>query len=306
MRLDITADNIVKQYKAQKLRAVDEVSFDVPKGQLFGLIGPDGAGKTSIFRILATLILPDSGHASVCGFDVVNSYTDIRRITGYMPGKFSLYRDLSVEENLQFFATVFGTTIKENYELIRDIYIQLEPFKNRRAEDLSGGMKQKLALCCALIHKPRILLLDEPTTGVDAVSRVEFWEILKKLRQEGITIMVATPYMDEATLCERIGLIQNGKLLSVDTPEGMISRFPVPLFSAKCEDIGGLLGDLRDIPSVESCNSFGGSVHITLRSGIIAEEIIRLKSELHSRGRASVEIAEIRPTVEDCFIRLMN
>src|SRR3990172_354739 len=215
----VSLNNISKLYNNGKIIAVNHVSFSVNNGELFGLIGPDGAGKTSIFRMLATLLPPDSGSATVEGYDIVNDYKTIRSRIGYMPGKFSLYQDLTVEENLSFFATVFNTTIEENYDLVKDIYVQIEPFKTRRAGKLSGGMKQKLALCCALIHKPSVLFLDEPTTGVDAVSRKEFWEMLKRLKQEGITILVSTPYMDEATLCDRIALIQSGKILSIDTPE---------------------------------------------------------------------------------------
>lgn len=206
--------------------AVDDVSLSINKGELFGLIGPDGAGKTSIFRILTTLLLPDGGRARVEGLDVEKDYKTIRGCVGYMPGKFSLYQDLTVEENLNFFATLFNTSIQENYELIKDIYVQIEPFRNRRAGNLSGGMKQKLALRCALIHKPAVLFLDEPTTGVDAVSRKEFWEMLKRLKQQNITILVSTPYMDEATLCDRIALVQLGKVLSVDVPEKIINAYP--------------------------------------------------------------------------------
>ena len=209
---DVILKNIKKTYNKGETIAVNNVSFSVEKGELFGLIGPDGAGKTSIFRMLTTLLKPDGGNGSVCGFDVVNDYKAIRKMVGYMPGKFSLYQDLTVEENLTFFATVFKTTIEENYDLIRDIYIQIEPFKTRRAGKLSGGMKQKLALCCALIHRPTVLFLDEPTTGVDSVSRKEFWEMLKRLKAQGITILVSTPYMDEAMLCDRIALIQNGEI----------------------------------------------------------------------------------------------
>ena len=218
----VALHNIKKTYNDGTVIAVADISLSIEKGELFGLIGPDGAGKTSIFRILTTLLLPDGGSATVDGFDVIKDYHKIRGCVGYMPGRFSLYQDLSVEENLNFFATLFNTTVEKNYDLIKDIYIQIEPFKKRRAGKLSGGMKQKLALCCALIHKPTVLFLDEPTTGVDAVSRKEFWEMLKRLKQQGITILVSTPYMDEATLCERIALIQSGKILSIDTPANII------------------------------------------------------------------------------------
>jgi len=229
---EVELQNITKTYEKGKVKAVTNVSFSVEKGELFGLIGPDGAGKTSIFRMLTTLLLPDSGKASVNGFDIVDGFKEIRKRVGYMPGKFSLYQDLTVEENLNFFATVFNTSIEENYDLIKDIYVQIEPFKHRRAGKLSGGMKQKLALCCALIHRPEVLFLDEPTTGVDAVSRKEFWEMLKRLKNEGITILVSTPYMDEASLCERIALIQHGEILQVDTPDAIIESFPDDLIES--------------------------------------------------------------------------
>src|ERR1700761_941252 len=231
--LSISLNGIKKTYNKETVTAVKNISFSVNKGELFGLIGPDGAGKTTLFRILTTLLLADEGTAVVNGFDVVKDYKQIRNCVGYMPGKFSLYQDLTIEENLNFFATVFGTTIKQNYDLIKDIYVQIEPFKDRRAGKLSGGMKQKLALCCALIHKPDVLFLDEPTTGVDAVSRKEFWEMLKRLKEQGITILVSTPYMDEANLCDRIALIQKGEILSIDTPEKIIKAFPLDLFAVR-------------------------------------------------------------------------
>ena len=259
----IVLSNIVKTYNKGKIKAVNNVSFEVDKGELFGLIGPDGAGKTSIFRILTTLLLPDGGTASVNGSDVVKDYKSIRANVGYMPGRFSLYPDLSVEENLHFFATMFNTSIKENYSLIKDIYVQLEPFKNRRAGKLSGGMKQKLALCCALIHRPAVLFLDEPTTGVDVVSRKEFWEMLKRLKQQGITILVSTPYMDEAMLCGRIALIQGGEILSIDTPSAIIGEYPKRLFAVQSDNMGRLLNDLRNMEIVKSCHAFGEYHHIT-------------------------------------------
>ena len=243
----IELNNITKTYSAKKSKivAVDDISFSVDEGELFGLIGPDGAGKTSIFRILTTVLLADKGNATVLGLDVVKDYTAIRNIIGYMPGRFSLYQDLTVEENLNFFATIFNTTIQENYDLVADIYKQLEPFKTRRAGKLSGGMKQKLALSCALIHKPKILFLDEPTTGVDPVSRKEFWEMLKRLKAQGISILVSTPYMDEANLCDRIALMQNGKILEIDTPQNIVSRFDKNLYAVKSKSMFNLLNDLR-------------------------------------------------------------
>src|SRR6187399_2450738 len=227
----VSLKNISKTYDDGKVKAVNNVSFEVEQAELFGLIGPDGAGKTSIFRILTTVLLPDKGQATVGGLDVVKDYRAIRNKVGYMPGKFSLYQDLTVAENLIFFATIFNTTVEENYDLIKDIYDQIKPFNNRPAGKLSGGMKQKLALCCALIHKPEVLFLDEPTTGVDAVSRKEFWEMLRKLKQQNITIMVSTPYMDEASICDRIALIQNGKIMSINTPEEIVKQYPKNLYA---------------------------------------------------------------------------
>ena len=260
----VTLQNITKTYDKGKVLAVDNVSLEIEKGELFGLIGPDGAGKTSVFRILTTVLLADKGTASVNGLDVVKDYQAIRRRIGYMPGRFSLYQDLTVKENLDFFATLFGTTIEENYTLVKDIYEQISPFNNRRAGKLSGGMKQKLALCCALIHKPEVLFLDEPTTGVDAVSRREFWEMLKKLKLQGITILVSTPYMDEAVLCERIALMQNGRIMSVNAPQNIVASYPVPLYAVKAGNIYKLLNDLRNSEEVESCFAFGEYLHVTL------------------------------------------
>ena len=247
----IVVKNINKSYEEAK--ALNNISFSVEKGELFGIIGPDGAGKTTLFRILTTLILPDTGTATIEGLDVVKDYKKIRTQVGYMPGKFSLYQDLTVEENLQFFATVFHTTIKNNYNLIKDIYSQIEPFKTRKAGKLSGGMKQKLALSCALIHKPKVLFLDEPTTGVDPVSRKEFWEMLRNLRKQGITILVSTPYMDEATLCDRIALIQNGEFMKIEPPQNIINNFPETLWAVKAEHMSALLSDLRNCIGVKSC-----------------------------------------------------
>lgn len=302
---DVILHNISKTYNKESVRAVNSVSFEVNKGELFGLIGPDGAGKTSIFRILTTLLLPDGGVASVNGLDVIKDYKAIRKDVGYMPGKFSLYQDLSVEENLNFFATLFKTSIRENYDLIKDIYVQLEPFKNRRAGKLSGGMKQKLALCCALIHKPVVLFLDEPTTGVDVVSRREFWEMLGRLKQQGITILVSTPYMDEATLCERIALIQNGSILSIDTPAHIIQQFPEKLFAVKSKNMGRLLSDLGKIRNIKSCNTFGAYHHITFwdNSEKLQEELIGV---LEAQQHTDIELKSITPTIEDCFIHLME
>ena len=297
--------NIKKTYNGGTVVAVDDISLSIEKGELFGLIGPDGAGKTSIFRILTTLLLPDGGSATVDGFDVIKDYHEIRGCVGYMPGRFSLYQDLSVEENLNFFATLFNTSVKENYDLIKDIYIQIEPFKKRRAGKLSGGMKQKLALCCALIHKPTVLFLDEPTTGVDAVSRKEFWEMLKRLKQQGITILVSTPYMDEATLCERIALIQSGKILSVDSPANIIHTYPEKLYAIRSENIYKLLTDLREYNEILNCYAFGEFVHLSFRSDD-ENNRQRLLDYVNSKEHKKVELKQITPTIEDCFIRLLK
>lgn len=298
----VELNHIVKTYNKGEVQAVDDVSFTVADGELFGLIGPDGAGKTSIFRMLTTLLTPDSGTATVAGFDIVEDYRQIRSKVGYMPGKFSLYQDLSVEENLNFFATIFNTSIKENYDLIKDIYVQLEPFKDRRAGALSGGMKQKLALCCALIHRPLVLFLDEPTTGVDTVSRKEFWEMLKRLKAQGITILVSTPYMDEATLCERIALIQDGKIMSIDTPQQIIDDYPDQMYAIKSPDMRPLLYDLRMHDMIATCTAFGEWHHITLTEGATPESL----TESLERLGHTVELQAIQPTIEDCFIKLMK
>ena len=267
------------------------ISFEVNSGEIFGLIGPDGAGKTTLFRILTTLLLPNSGTATVAGFDVVKDYKKIRNCVGYMPGKFSLYQDLTVEENLNFFATVFNTTIEENYHLIQDIYQQIEPFKKRRAGALSGGMKQKLALSCALIHKPKVLFLDEPTTGVDAVSRKEFWEMLKKLKIQGITILVSTPYMDEATLCDRIALMNNGEMLKIDTPANIIKQFPKILWAVQSNNMHALLKDLRLNKNIDTCFTFGDTHHVTINNEQLTME--NLKNELISIGHKNIMILKI-------------
>jgi ABC-2 type transport system ATP-binding protein len=297
----ITLNNITKTYNKGKVLAVDDVSFSVPGGEIFGLIGPDGAGKSTIFRLLTTLLLPDKGTATVGGLDVVKDFKAIRGIVGYMPGKFSLYQDLTVEENLTFFATVFQTTIEENYHLIKDIYVQIEPFKDRRAGKLSGGMKQKLALCCALIHKPKVLFLDEPTTGVDVVSRKEFWDMLKRLKAQGITIMVSTSYMDEATLCDRIGLILNGKILSIASPDDTIKAYPEQLYAVKSNSIYHLLLDLRAYEGTINCYTFGEFLHMSIKTN---EQEVR--TYLQDKGHTDIEFKAIQPTVEDCFIRLLK
>ncbi|MBK8487205.1 MAG: ABC transporter ATP-binding protein [Bacteroidetes bacterium] len=299
----IEANNLVKTYNKGKTLALDNVSLQINSAEIFGLIGPDGAGKTTLFRILTSLIIADSGHAIVHDLDVVKQYRDLRKIIGYMPGRFSLYQDLTVEENLQFFATLFNTSIKKNYNLIEDIYVQLEPFKNRRAGKLSGGMKQKLALCCALIHKPKILFLDEPTTGVDPVSRKEFWEMLKRLQQQEITILVSTPYMDEALLCDKIALMQGGKILQTDSPSNIIASYPKKLFTVKSDDMFNLLSVLRNYDQVSSAFSFGDALHISGKETLSENDI---EQYLAALKYTDVNIQEIEPGIEDCFMQYMH
>jgi ABC-type multidrug transport system ATPase subunit len=298
--MSISVNNISKSYN--KIKAVEAISFEVKEGELFGLIGPDGAGKTTIFRILTTLLLANKGSARVAGYDVVKEYKDIRNSVGYMPGKFSLYQDLSVEENLTFFATIFGTTIEENYDLIKDIYIQIEPFKTRRAGALSGGMKQKLALCCALIHKPKVLFLDEPTTGVDPVSRKEFWEMLKRLQQKGITILVSTPYMDEAALCDRIALIQKGSILRIDTPENIINKYDKTIYDVQAKNMHQLILDLKSYPSQYSVFAFGDYIHYIDKKGDFNPK--NLQEYLEKNMHSEIEIRVSKPTIEDVFMDL--
>jgi len=297
----IVIERISKSFGETK--AVNDISMSVKTGELFGLIGPDGAGKTTLFKILVTLLRPDAGQATVAGFDVVKDYRRLRTMIGYMPGRFSLYPDLSVEENLTFFATVFGTTIAANYNLIRDIYVQLEPFKNRRAGALSGGMKQKLALCCALIHKPDVLFLDEPTTGVDAVSRKEFWEMLQRLKIHGLTMLVSTPYMDEANQCDRIALMQTGQILAIDTPTGVEQLFDKPLFAVKATETYRLIQDLRRAPFTETCYAFGEYLHLTTHVGVTSKTVNRY---LVTHQHQHIEVKPIQAGIEDSFMALMQ
>jgi ABC-2 type transport system ATP-binding protein len=298
----INVNNISKTYG--EITALNNISFQINEGELFGFIGPDGAGKTSLFRILCTLLLPDQGTAAIDNLDVIKDYKKIRLITGYMPGQFSLYQDLSIEENLTFFATVFGTTIEENYHLIKDVYVQIEPFKKRLAGKLSGGMKQKLALSCALIHQPKILVLDEPTTGVDAVSRYEFWQLLKGLKAKGITIIVSTPYMDEANLCDRIALIQKGEILKIDTPENIINSSEEQLFAIRCKNQYKVLNELRNHPDSKSVFPFGQELHYT--PAHILKDVKMLKEYLTQIGHPEAEVQLIKPGIEDIFMGLMQ
>jgi len=288
--------------------ALDDVSLAIPPGELFGFIGPDGAGKTTLFRILVTLILPDQGRATVLGRDVTTDVWDLRRRVGYMPGRFSLYPDLSVEENLRFFASVFGASVKEHYDLIAPIYEQLAPFKDRRAGALSGGMKQKLALCCALVHRPEILFLDEPTTGVDAVSRREFWELLDRLKASGLTIVVSTPYMDEANRCGRVALIQRGRILAIDTPTRIAESFGRPLFAVRAGKRYPLLLAVREYANAGTVFPFGDALHYTdRRDGLMPDAIASgLRDYLRGRGFADVEVKLTAPTIEDSFMARMG
>ena len=284
--------------------ALDRISFAVDRGELFGFIGPDGAGKTTLFRILVSLLVPDDGRASVLGLDVVRDYRALRQRVGYMAGRFSLYPDLTVEENLAFFASVFGTTVEREYERIKPIYAQLEPFKGRRAAALSGGMKQKLALCCALVHRPEILFLDEPTTGVDAVSRREFWDLLARLKEGGLTTLVSTPYMDEATRCDRVALIDRGRLLAVDTPSGITRAFDRALVGVRAADRYRALLELRTYSHARSVYPFGAVIHYTdARTGAAPEAVADdVRAFLVSRGFADASAEPIAPTIEDAFI----
>ncbi len=303
----VTVSHLIKNYPAGKksvVEAVRDVSFSVDKGEIFGIIGPDGAGKTSIFRVLTTLLLAEGGKCTVDGLDVVKDYKEIRKRIGYMPGKFSLYQDLSVQENLEFFATIFNTTIEKNYDLIKDIYAQIEPFKERKAGQLSGGMKQKLALSCALIHKPTVLFLDEPTTGVDAVSRKEFWEMLHRLKTQGITILVSTPYMDEAGLCDRIALIQKGKILSVNTPKGITKEFKKPMWAVRSAEMFRLMNSILADPAVESCYPFGQYHHVVFHNA--ENEIQKLEQIIREGNFQNGEIKPVEPGIEDCFMALMK
>jgi ABC-2 type transport system ATP-binding protein len=293
----ILVERVTKSYTVGKKKtvALNQISFDVAPGTLFGLIGPDGAGKTSLFRILTSLLLPDEGKVWVDGLDVMTDYKILRQRIGYMPGKFSLYTDLTIQENIEFFASLFGTSFEANYDLIKDLYVQIEPFKDRRAGKLSGGMKQKLALCCALIHRPSILFLDEPTTGVDAVSRKEFWEILQLLKAEGITIIVSTPYMDEANLCDKVALIQAGKILQIDSPKHIVDNFSKSIYAAKSTNMLQLLKKLQQDSTVEHAYPFGEFHHVVMKQ--------------HNQTMSPIDdmfAEKILPNIEDVFIDLMR
>lgn len=297
----IEIHNLSKSYNKGKTQALCDISFDVDRGELFGLIGPDGAGKTTLFRLLTTLLKPDAGSATVDGYDIVKEYRLIRSRVGYMPGRFSLYPDLSVEENLQFFAALFGVSVEESYDLVAPIYKQIEPFRTRRAGKLSGGMKQKLALSCALIHRPSVLFLDEPTTGVDAVSRSEFWDMLAGLKERGITILVSTPYMDEASRCDRIALCNEGRILGIDTPEGIVRGFNGRLYGISAKNMFTLLERARTMEGVVECYPFGERHHLVADSSFSIERFTKQLSDIEG-----LEIASVEPTIEDMFIKLMK
>lgn len=303
MSLAVKIKDVTKSYP--NTEALKGVSLDIQANELFGFIGPDGAGKTTLFRILTSLILPDQGTGSIGNFDIVKDYRKIRKEVGYMPGRFSLYGDLTVEENLQFYARLFNTSIQENYDLIEDVYKQIEPFKKRRAADLSGGMKQKLALSCALIHKPKLIILDEPTTGVDAISRKEFWALLKSMQQKGITILVSTPYMDEAALCDRVALMQEGNLLSVDRPDQIVRDFSGSILGIQTNRMHSLLHDLQQMEQPEQVYRFGAFIHLVTHDhpDTCAQKVT---AHLEEKGHQNIVIREQEATIEDCFLALMH
>ncbi len=293
----VKVENISKSFK--KVQALNDVSFHAEKGELFGIIGPDGAGKTTLFRIMTTLTIPDNGSVLINNRSILKDYMEIRKNIGYMPGRFALYQDLTVEENLNFFASVFNTTIEENYHLVKGIYSHIAPFKNRKAGKLSGGMKQKLALSCALIHKPEVLFLDEPTTGVDPVSRKEFWDMLYDLKNMGITIIVSTPYMDEASRCDRIALIKNGAFIDVDTPENIINNFKQTLIALKADNMRQLLKDVRKCSQIKSAFAFGAEIHAVIDD---EDKIEDINNQLKNLDHKNIEIYRISPAIEDCYI----
>ncbi len=297
----IDINRLTKRYG--KLTALDHVSLSVSEGSLFGLIGPDGAGKTTLYQILTTLLSPDEGSASVAGLDVARDYKRLRTEVGYMPERFSLYPDLTVSENLHFFASLFGVDVKDNFDLIAPIFDQLKKFPNRRAGALSGGMKQKLALSCALIHRPKVLLLDEPTTGVDAVSRSEFWEMLAALKEKGITILVSTSYMDEAERCERIALINKGRILDVNTPGILMEGLDKSLYNASSKEMYPLLEALRTLPDVEDCYTFGATLHVVTNNSFRPDEAV---GKLRLKGLDDVRIWPAKGNIEDLFIKLAD
>lgn len=298
----IGISNIYKSYDKGKVKALNAISISIKQGELFGLIGPDGAGKTSLIRIIASLVIPDSGSVKVFEYDAQKEYQHVRKIIGYMPGRFSLYQDLSVEENLTFFANVFKVDMNRNYHLIKDLYDQLAPFKNRRAGKLSGGMKQKLALCCALVHEPKLLLLDEPTTGVDPVSRNEFWSMLLKLKKRGITIIVSTPYMDEASLCDRVALMQSGQILDMGTPAEICNQSGLVLYAIDSNQSFHLMQTIKEYKNINTCFAFGSSLHINLKDNDIDALLVFLSAS----GFPGLTYSNIDAGIEDVFMEKLN
>lgn len=300
----IKISNISKTYPGG-VRALNNISLQIEDAELYGCIGPDGAGKSTLFRMIVSLLIPDAGTIEVNGLDIVSNYKQIRSKVGYMPGRFSLYPDLSVKENINFFASIFNTTFEKNYHIIKDIYDQLSPFSDRPAGKLSGGMKQKLALCCALIHNPEVLILDEPTTGVDAVSRIEFWQILAGLKASGMTIVVSTPYMDEATLCDRVSLIQGGEILTSGTPVQITEAFPAALFSVRTRhSMYSLVEVLRQMPEISSAFLFGQAIHVVSKDMTLTSEM--LQAMLNQSQYQEIGVSKITPTIEDCFMYLTD
>lgn len=300
----IKISNVSKTYPGG-VRALNNISLQIEDAELYGCIGPDGAGKSTLFRMIVSLLIPDAGTIEVNGLDIVSNYKPIRSKVGYMPGRFSLYPDLSVKENINFFASIFNTTFEKNYHIIKDIYDQLSPFSDRPAGKLSGGMKQKLALCCALIHNPEVLILDEPTTGVDAVSRIEFWQILAGLKASGMTIVVSTPYMDEATLCDRVSLIQGGEILTSGTPVQITEAFPAALFSVRTRhSMYSLVEVLRQMPEISSAFLFGQAIHVVSKDMTLTSEM--LQAMLNQSQYEKIGVSKITPTIEDCFMYLTD
>lgn len=300
----IKISNVSKTYPGG-VRALNNISLQIEDAELYGCIGPDGAGKSTLFRMIVSLLIPDAGTIEVNGLDIVSNYKQIRSKVGYMPGRFSLYPDLSVKENINFFASIFNTTFEKNYHIIKDIYDQLSPFSDRPAGKLSGGMKQKLALCCALIHNPEVLILDEPTTGVDAVSRIEFWQILAGLKASGMTIVVSTPYMDEATLCDRVSLIQGGEILTSGTPVQITEAFPAALFSVRTRhSMYSLVEVFRQMPEISSAFLFGQAIHVVSKDMTLTSEM--LQAMLSQSQYEEIGVSKITPTIEDCFMYLTD
>lgn len=306
----IEVQDLVKTFPAPNgkgrvgVGVTEGLSFTIRRGEIFGLIGPDGAGKTTLFRLLTSLFEPEKGKVFLDGLDTKDQYREVRQHIGYMPGQFSLYQDLTVKENLEFFATIYDSKIEDNYELIADIYDQIAPFKNRKAMALSGGMKQKLALCCALIHKPKVLFLDEPTTGIDPVSRVELWDMLGRLSEHQVTVVVSTAYMDEANRCNRVALMQAGQIISLDTPQKITAAYPYDLFSVSGDPMIQMLKDLRKLSNAESCFAFGDTHHLAVRKGVARSE--EIERYLYEKGYKNVTVKNIEPTLEDSFMSLSS